>query len=99
MLWKELAKKHLTQMKTELTPIPCIRLTVYVKNKRNGKWNKSSKICHTAEIATDHYVKLKHYEWWSSKGCLYNDNTYERADRRMFRLRRRALKIFQQYLP
>lgn len=85
-------------MKTIITKLPCIRLTISVWDGYLKSYRKRSKICHNADTAAEFYALSKTSDWWGHKAPKGSDR-YDARNSQHERRKRRSLKIFKNYLP
>ncbi len=80
-----------------MTPVQVFRLTVHTTSR--GKTTQVTKRVSKAIQAADFYALHNNHAWWETIGHTATQNRYQTLDARYDRLHRRALKVFQQYLP
>ena len=91
-------------MRTIVTPTTRLKLVVPVKCGGGNVYTKT-KTCVTAKSAADFYANSKNYgrqqylEHATGQQMCYNPRMWANHLSRFERQHRRALKVFQQYLP
>ena len=95
-------------MKTVIKPIPCLKLTVYTNLGYKRSITQQTQICYKAHAAAKFFSSFKHADWadkvrlaesWGNSTRSEFFASVKHSDLREARLYRRALKVFQKYLP
>ena len=95
-------------MKTIVKPIPCLKLTVYTNLGYKRSITQQTQICYKAHAAAKFFSSYKNADWADKVGLLESSINSTRSEflasakhseLREARLYRRALKVFQNYLP
>ena len=86
-------------MKHQIKSIPCLRVTAIGYDPMKCKEAPSTKICHKAKVAAEHYATIRVYRWWNLTATTRHSRNYVSYKEKLDKLERRALKVFQKYLP
>lgn len=85
-------------MRHEITSAPCLRVTVMDYDPLRNKAIPSTKLCHKAIVAAEHYALTRNSFYWRDKDRR-TVTFYPTWNARYAKLYRRVLKVFNQYLP
>jgi hypothetical protein len=95
-------------MKTIVKPIPCLKITLYTNLGYRRSIAQRTQICYKAVAAAKFFSSYKHADWtdkvrlaesWGNSTRSEFLASVKHSDLRYERLYRRALKVFQNYLP
>jgi hypothetical protein len=87
-------------MSHKVDTIPCLRVTAIGYDPVNQREYPCTKICHNASVAADHYALVRNAHWGYTTTLSYaKKKQLDGLNQRLFKLERRVLKVFKQYLP